>query len=240
MACQRGIRFSWVPAGRWCRRRPCGGRKAIARPATAGLPTCARGVRQCDRTTESKLADMAPDLAGSGRLTSPDQTSFLPKSMFLTKRTRQPIENKGSSYWNRAKRTPNEPQTNPQKGAFFAKRTASRAPTCRRAGFRRFEAPFDMLPSSPWRKSLSRDGRAGLQSRRDNRQNLGALAPVVASPPGLKAHLTEPSTTAGLKPRPSVLYPAFSPRDARRRILPKSMFLTKRTRQLIETKGSGY
>jgi len=70
-------------------------------------------------------------------------------------------------------------------------------------------------PNSLWRKSLSRDGRAGLQPRRKNRQNLGALAPEVGSLQGLKAHLTVPSATAGLKPGPSKRYRPFSPRAAK-------------------------
>ena len=41
------------------------------------------------------------------------------KRCFLTKRTRQPIENKGSGFWKCTKRTPNEPRTNPGKACFW-------------------------------------------------------------------------------------------------------------------------
>jgi len=87
---------------------------------------CLSGRRSASRSLEVGLVlgGRLPAVGGGFSPVNPRLPSVdFGQKMFLTKRTRQLVENKGSAFLKCAKRTPDEPQTNPEKGPISAKRT---------------------------------------------------------------------------------------------------------------------
>ena len=227
-------------------------------------------------TNRVSLPDFTPNCAFERFLMSclgsqqrphlPQNMSKTPKRMFLTKRTRQAVENKGSEFAKSPKRTPNEPQTNCQKGPFWQneplriepgdlQRPTSRFDLARRLESRPTRPSFALQSTSKTPKSmfLTKRTRQAVENKGSGFAELPKRTPnepqtnCQKSPfwqneplriePGdlqrLKSHF-EPANR--LESRPS--RPSFELQSASK--TPKSMFLTKRTRQPVENKGSGF